>query len=76
MTTKLEQLRNFMREGDHRAALKLAAGWSRLGEARDAIQRGWAALTNPDFYREIGKDPDELIRLGIEAIRKQYMGAA
>ena len=72
MTTKLEQLRNFMRAGDHHRALKLAAGWSRLGEARDAIQRGWAAQSTPDFYREIGQDPDELIRRGIAAINDRY----
>jgi len=75
MTTKLEQLRNFMRAGDHRRALKLAAGWSRLGDARDAIQKGWAALSNPEFYREIGQDPDNLVQRGIDAIRAKYMSA-
>ena len=73
MTTKLEQLKTLMRAGDHHRALKLAAGWSRLGEARDDIQRGWAAKSNPDFYRGIGQDPDELVRLGVAAIQTKYM---
>lgn len=73
MTTQLEKLRNFMRAGDYYRALRLAAGWGRLGEARDAIQRGWAAMGNPDFYLEIGQDPDELIRRGIATINDRYM---
>ena len=74
MTTKIEQLRAYMRQGDYRRALRLAAGWPRLGDAKEAIQRGWAAMNNPGFYREIGKDPEELVRLGIDAIRSKYMG--
>lgn len=70
--TQLASLRRFMREGDYHAALKLAAGWPRLGEHKDAIERAWAALNHANFYREIGKDPDALVQEGLQAIRERY----
>lgn len=70
--TQLSQLKQFMKEGNHRAALKLAAGWSRLGEHKKQIQQGWSALQNPKFYKEIGKDPDKLVECGIQSIRERY----
>ena len=70
--TKLTKLKTHVAAGDHRAALKLAAGWPRLGEHKEAIQRGWAAMVNPDFYRQIGQDPGLLIAAGVVAIRERY----
>lgn len=72
MQTKLSKLKEYVSLGNNRAALKLAAGWEQLGEHKEAIERGWAAMQNPDFYRQIGKDPNELIKLGMEAIRERY----
>jgi len=72
LITKLEQLRQYMRAGDYHQALKLAAGWQRLGPARDDIQRAWAALNHPEFYREIGQDPDRLVAAGIAAMTARY----
>ena len=71
MTTALEKLRKHMGDGDWRRALKLAAGWRFLGEHRDAIQRGWAAMSNPNIYREMGQDPDCLVAAGIKALHER-----
>ena len=70
--TQLARLKALMAAGDYRAALKLAAGWPRLGAHKAPIERGWAALTNPKFYEEIGKNPDTLVAAGIAAIRERY----
>lgn len=72
MQTKLNMLLNYMQQGDHRRALKLAASFPRLGEHKDAIQRGWAAASRPDFYKQINRDPDALVADGVEAIRERY----
>ena len=58
--------------GDHRAAIKLAAGWGQLGDHRERITRGWAAYNNGDFYRSIGQDPAAHIEDAIKAIRERY----
>jgi len=58
---------------DAREALRLAASFPHLGEQKEAITRGWAALQRPDFYREIGKDPEALVALGVAAVRARYV---
>ncbi len=70
--TKLSRLLELMADGDNRAALKLAASFPRLGNHKEPITRGWAAIQSPDFYRQIGKDPDALVVAGVEAIRERY----
>lgn len=72
MKTKLSKLKELMATGDFRAALKLAASFSQLGSQKIQIRRGWQAIQSPDFYREIGKNPDELVAAGVAAIRERY----
>jgi hypothetical protein len=43
-----------------------------LGEHAEAIQRGWGAIQNPAFYRQIGKDPGELEALAYRALIDRY----
>lgn len=52
--------------------MKLAASWGRLGVHKADIERGWTAITNPEMYREIGQEPDELVAAGIAALRERY----
>ena len=72
MQTKISKLKQLMADGDHHKALKLAASWARLGVHKDAIQRGWAAMSNPRFYRQIGLNPDKLVAVGLQAICERY----
>jgi hypothetical protein len=72
METKLAKLRAAYAAGDHVGALRIAAKFPRLGGHREAITRGWAAHTNPAFYRELGHDPAALIAAGIAATVERY----
>ena len=72
MQTALQKLKAYWAAANYRAALKLAAKWPRLGEHRDAIQKGWAAASRPDFYRELGQDPDALEAAGVAAVADRY----
>lgn len=72
MKTAIENLRELWAAGEYRKAVKLAASWPRLGEHKTAIQQGWAACTNPDFYRQIGKDPDALYTAALLALVARY----
>lgn len=73
MKTALDVINEILLSGDELKALRLAAKISKhgLGEQCDAIQKGWSAHTRPDFYRSIGKNPDELVQSGIKALRKR-----
>lgn len=70
--TKLSVLKEHAAAGNWTAALRIAARFPRLGEERDAITRAWAALQHPDFYRQLGIDPEAAVRDGIAALRERY----
>jgi hypothetical protein len=72
MTTKLERLKAHMAAGHTGLALRECVSWPRLGDEREAIERGWEAYLHPDFYRQIGENPDELVAIGLDAIRQRY----
>lgn len=61
-----------MNAGEWRKALALAAKFHDLGEHKKQITRAHDAQQNPDFYRQIGKEPDGLLREGIEALKERY----
>lgn len=72
MVTKLAKLKAAYAAGDYPAALRIAARFGQLGREKETITRAWAAYQNPAFYRELGRNPDELFRLGIAAIARRY----
>ena len=72
MVTKLSQLMVMIEAGDWLAAIKFAAKFPDLGSERDAILRAKDAIHNPDFYRQIKKDPDALIEAGRSALIRKY----
>jgi hypothetical protein len=72
MERKIDKLREAMDSNDWKTALGIAARFPRLGTQREAIQLGWSALTNPGFYRQIGKDPDALVHAGVRALKERY----
>lgn len=72
MASKLSTLRDAAGRGDWIAALRIAAKFPQLGEHKEAITRAWAAIQNPQFYRDIGKEPDALIEEGVEALKARY----
>ena len=76
MQTKLQTLKDYMAAGNHTAALKLAASWGKRGLGggthAEAITQAHSANGNRRFYESIGKNPDELVAKGIQAIRERY----
>lgn len=69
---KLAQVRAAWNSGDKIAALRIA---SRFGDRSDqtiTFKRAWDAHANPAFYRQIGKDPAELTRAGLDALARKF----
>jgi hypothetical protein len=58
--------------GDHCSALRMAAGWPKLGAHREAIQRGWAAIRDEATYRAMGYDPAAMVADGVAALKERY----
>jgi hypothetical protein len=70
--TKLARIKAALDRGDEREAIRIAARFPQLGDAREAVTRAWAAYTRPAFYRELGQDPAAHIRAGVAALRRRY----
>jgi hypothetical protein len=70
--TKTSLLRQALREGRDVDALRIAKSFRILGPYKVAIQRGWEAVQNPRFIRQIGRDPEELKRAAMAALRELY----
>jgi len=66
------RLLQHMRNGEWAAALRLAASFPRLGEHRDAIQRGWQATVRPEWSAQMGRDASQDVEAGIEALKARY----
>ena len=73
MKTKLSILLTYMYNENWRAALKLASSFHCLGPHKKVIQQGWGAFTQPNFYKQIGKNPEQLINYGISALKEKYL---
>lgn len=71
-TSASSELQQLWAAGEYRKALKLAAGWPRLGDHKVAIERGWCAAASTAFYRQMGKDPDALYAAGLAAVAERY----
>lgn len=72
MQTKTDKLLFKLRNGDVVGALSIANTFRMLGEHKEAIRSAHAAIQNPNFYRQIDKDPEELKRKGVDALLELY----
>jgi len=70
--TKLQEIRDFMEKGEWENAIKMAASFQRLGPQKEAIKAASDSLTNPNFYKQLGLDPDLLLKAGIEALKQRF----
>jgi hypothetical protein len=76
MELKIVTLRRMIAANDWTAAIKFAAKFPRLGDARDAILSAKDALQNPAFYRQLRRDPDAVVAAGVVALVQQYQERA
>lgn len=72
METKLSQLKAAYAAGDYHAALRIAAKFPRLDDAKEVITRAWNCIQSPDIYREMGWDVDATVAAGVEALKTRY----
>ena len=72
MQTKTERVRELVRNGELLPALRIAKDFRMLGDHRVTIQQGWAAYTNPSFYRGLRRDPDQMVCTALSALLELY----
>ena len=61
-----------MRAGEWARAIRFASKFPRLGEHKEAIMRAASALLSPELYRQMGRDPAQLVAAGVDALKSRY----
>lgn len=70
MVKKTEQVRDLVRQGRYKEALRIVKGF-RLGITREQIEsmtRAYECMVHPDFYRSIGKNTQDCIDRGVAVL--------
>lgn len=67
---KILEAEDVLNEYGEMPALRFAAKLNCLGEYRTAIKKAASAEKHPEYYREMGLDPEELVVVGIQSLRQ------
>jgi hypothetical protein len=69
---KTDQIRAAWAAGDQIRALRIAARFFDRSTDTKTFKRGMDAYNNPGFYRQLGKEPEQLIATALEALARRF----
>jgi hypothetical protein len=72
LQSKKSRIQDAWMAGNHVEAMRIAKDSSYGGSLLPSIQRGWSAMQNPSFYRQLGRDPQQLVVDGLDAVADVY----
>jgi hypothetical protein len=72
MSCKTDQIRTTWAAVDQIGALRIAARFFDRSDATKAFQRGMNAYNHPGFYRQLGKEPQEVVTAALEILAKRF----
>jgi hypothetical protein len=72
MICKSDQIRAAWHAGDQIGALRIAARFFDRSSDTKTFKRGIDAYNNCGFYRQIGKDPEQLTQAALELLAKKF----
>jgi hypothetical protein len=74
MVKKTDIVREAVREGDFKKALRIAKGFriNITSSEREKMSRAYECIVHPEFYRQIGTDIPKAIAEGEEIVSRLY----
>ena len=72
MNWKTDQIRAAWAAGDQIGALRVAARFFDRSIDTKTFKRGMGAYNNPDFYRQLGKEPNQLVTSALELLATKF----
>ena len=72
MNRKTDQIRALWKAGDQIGALRIAARFFDRSVDTKTFKRGMGAYNNPDFYRQLRKDPEQLVSNALELLATKF----
>jgi hypothetical protein len=72
MNCKTDKIRIAWTTGDKIGALRSAARFFDRSADTKAFKRGMDAHNNPDFYRQLGKEPEQIVGNALEVLARRF----
>jgi hypothetical protein len=72
MNCKSDQIRAAWAAGDHIGALRIAARFFDRSSDTKTFKRGMDAYNNPGFYRQLGKDPEQIVCDALDVLARRF----
>jgi hypothetical protein len=72
MICKSDQIVAAWANGDRIGALRIAARFFDRSSDTKTFKRGIDAYNNPSFYRQLGKDPAQIVHDALDVLAKRF----
>ena len=72
MICKTVQIHAAWHAGDRIGALRIAARFFDRSVDTRTFKRGMDAYNNPDLYRQLGKEPEQIVRDALNVLAKRF----
>ena len=73
MENKSDKIRAALANGDTRKAISLASKFFDRSDETQLYKQAQAAIGNPGFYRQIGKDPEAIVDAAVAALSQRFL---
>jgi hypothetical protein len=70
--SKCSKIREAWASGDRIAALRIAARFFDRSEDTQIFKRGMNAFNNPEFYRQLRQDPDQITAAALRLLAEKF----
>jgi hypothetical protein len=72
MQNKSDKIRQMLADGETRKAVSVASMFFDRSAETQLYKQAQAAINNPSFYRQIGKDPDAIFAAAVDALNHRF----
>ncbi len=72
MNCKTDKIRVAWAAGDRIGALRIAARFFDRSADTQMFKRGMDAHNNPGFYRQLGKEPEQIVGNALEVLARRF----
>jgi hypothetical protein len=72
METKSKQIQDALSIGDFKKAISLASKFFDRSEDTKLFKQAQSAINNPSFYKQVGKDPDAIVKSAIDLLSIKF----
>jgi hypothetical protein len=72
MSSKVSKVRSAWAAGDRIGALRIAARFFDRSADTKSFKRGMDAHNYPDFYRQIGRDPEQILAEALKSLEARF----